>query len=148
VLYLQPTELAHWHALVNEAQLKARHELGETLESYVVYLLMRFTQQPDISKTILAEDYLTAINSPRTNDGKLQSVGDKCLILSGLFPDRNRQKGLPAEYIPKLGKSAFFALHQQESNNPNPDTVFGQLAHQFETVTRVIDYLRQPCETL
>ena len=49
-LYLQPTPVAQWHALVNEAQLGCDVELGEELESYLVFMLMRFSDTREPSK--------------------------------------------------------------------------------------------------
>ncbi len=53
-LIVHPTDLAQWHALINEAQAMRSLQLAEDLESYVVFLLMRFTSRPEIASTILA----------------------------------------------------------------------------------------------
>ena len=47
-LVLQPTDTAQWHALVAEAQHACQHTLTETLESYLVFMLMRFTGRHDL----------------------------------------------------------------------------------------------------
>ena len=41
-LILEPTSVAQWQALVREAQSECNCNLDETLESYLVFLLMRF----------------------------------------------------------------------------------------------------------
>ena len=43
-LILHPTDISQWHALVNEAQAATRLILNENTESYLVFLLMRFSQ--------------------------------------------------------------------------------------------------------
>ena len=57
-LILEPTSTAQWHALVSEAEAVAERQLDETLESYLVFLLMRFASRPDLASRALAIDYL------------------------------------------------------------------------------------------
>jgi len=51
-LILYPTETAQWHALVNEAQVSTRLMLNEDTESYLVFLLMRFSQSSEVECSI------------------------------------------------------------------------------------------------
>lgn len=57
-LILHPTDISQWHALVNEAQAATRLILNEATESYLVFLLMRFTQNPKLIESIVALDFL------------------------------------------------------------------------------------------
>ena len=52
-----PTSMAQWHALINEATVGAHIRLNEDLESYLVFLLMRFTAKPDMAGSVLAIDF-------------------------------------------------------------------------------------------
>ena len=45
-LILEPTVQAQWQSLVHEAQSACDRHLDETLESYLVFLLMRFADRP------------------------------------------------------------------------------------------------------
>ena len=45
-LILHPTDIAQWYALVNEAQVASQLNLTENTESYLVFLLQRFSQTP------------------------------------------------------------------------------------------------------
>jgi hypothetical protein len=45
-LILDSTPLAQWKSLVHEAQASCDRQLDEALESYLVFLLMRFTRKP------------------------------------------------------------------------------------------------------
>ena len=59
-LILEPTTQAQWQTLVHEAQSACDRELDETLESYLVFLLMRFATRPHCMSRIMAEDYLNS----------------------------------------------------------------------------------------
>jgi hypothetical protein len=60
-LVLQPTSTAQWHKLVREAENAADHQLQEDLESYLVFLLMRFVNNPAIVSKIMAMEYLDGL---------------------------------------------------------------------------------------
>ena len=53
---LQPTAVAQWQALVKDAESSSNLRLNNELESYLVFLLGRFNQRPDIANCILAKE--------------------------------------------------------------------------------------------
>ena len=73
-LVLQPTATAQWHDLVNEAQHAARCQLNETLESYLVFLLERFSRRPEMLSRILARDYLQASSQAAQQHEQLRDI--------------------------------------------------------------------------
>jgi len=86
-LILEPTTQAQWQTLVHEAQYACDRELDETLESYLVFLLMRFTDKPQCMSRVMAQDYLSSqAASGGERVERLRDVGDHCLLFSGLFP--------------------------------------------------------------
>lgn len=98
-IIIQPTSLAQWHQLIEEAQCSRDLNLPEELESYLVYLLMRFTDKTQFAQSVLAIDFL---------QGKRpQEVGDKCLLLSGLFPKSAQRKNVGEHYFVNLGQCAY-----------------------------------------
>ena len=86
-LILEPTPQAQWQSLLHEAQSACHQRLDESLESYLVFLLMRFTDRPECMARIMAEDYLQSqsLHGEQRAD-KLREVGDHCLLFSGLCP--------------------------------------------------------------
>ena len=85
-LVLHPTATAQWHALVNEAESLRHIQLGEELESYLVFLLMRFTEKPEMAHSVLAMDFLDSVKAAGAERrDKLQDVGDKCLLFAGFI---------------------------------------------------------------
>ena len=108
-LILEPTIMAQWHALVSKAEGESAIALNVELESYLVFLLMRFIDQPEIAKSILAMEFLqTVIGQPPST--QLQAVGDKCLLYSGLFAEQAERRHVQISYFVYLGQSAYATL--------------------------------------
>ena len=53
-LVLHPTSTAQWHSLVCEAESASNIYLDEELQSYLVFLLMRFLDKPAMAAKVLA----------------------------------------------------------------------------------------------
>jgi hypothetical protein len=107
-LVLHPTSTAQWHSLVCEAEGVAQVYLDEELQSYLVFLLMRFLSKPDIAARVLALDYIDSLlSSGRRQRDKLRDVGDVCLIHAGFFPRRARRKRVSEQYFVDLGSGAY-----------------------------------------
>jgi len=108
---LQPTVTAQWQNLLQEAQKACSHPLGPDLESYLVFLLTRFTSEPELASGLLAMEYLTSLELCKTERAtSLQTVGDQCLLLAGLFPGRARQRRVRISYYVHLGQNAYSQL--------------------------------------
>jgi len=105
------TVLAHWHDLVMEAQGARLLTLEEDIESYLVFLLMRFTERPEFAESVVALDLLEGLNqSGSLRQESLRDVGDKCLLYSGLFPGRAERRRVSANYYMDVGQSAYATL--------------------------------------
>lgn len=107
-LVIHPTDLAQWQALIKEAQNKSSKSLNEELESYLVFLLMRFTTQPDMVSSTIALDFLENLNTagPAGQD-RWREIGDKCLLFAGLFPGRAHKRQVDISYFVNMGQSAY-----------------------------------------
>ena len=114
---IHPTSTAQWHSLVCEAESAAKIYLDEELQSYVVFLLMRFLSKPDIAGKILAIDYIESLLSTgQLKQNKLRDVGDVCLIHAGFFPKRSKRKRVSENYFIELGSGAYHHLSEIEEN--------------------------------
>lgn len=107
-LVLHPTSTAQWHSLVCEAEDLAKVYLDEELQSYLVFLLMRFLSKPEITTKVLAMDYIESLLSTgRHQQDRLRDVGDVCLIHAGFFPKRAKRKRVSEHYFVELGSGAY-----------------------------------------
>lgn len=113
-LILEPTSTAQWHALVSEAEAVAERRLDETLESYLVFLLMRFASRPDLASRALAIDYLRgSAASGQTRETQLRDIGDQCLLFSGFYPQRAERRLVRISYYVELGRGAYGQLAER-----------------------------------
>ena len=136
-LVLHPTSTAQWHSLVSEAEAAAHCQLDETLESYLVFTLMRFCQRPDLAGSVMALEFLEGLQKTGlAQHDSLRDVGDKCLLVSGLFPQTARRRQVSVTYFVDLGRSAYQQLHEKAHS------VYGQLAEDFVPMMDVLLALR------
>ena len=92
-LILCPTITEQWQTLVNDAEEQCGYQLSVDVESYLVFLLQRFTRNAELSTAIVAFNYLHTLKT--TGEAKsthLQSLGDQCLVISGFFPERSYKR--------------------------------------------------------
>jgi len=133
-LILHPTETSQWHALLNEAQMNSKCFLEEDIESYLVFLLMRFSQSPDIANSILALDFMKVSDtSGKVKRELLQKVGDQSLLFCGLFPGIAERKSVSVDYFIDLGKTAYFSIAEIDTCD-----LFKSLANNFKTMREVL----------
>ncbi len=138
-ILLEPTATAQWHGLVREAARACNSDLDEELESYLVFLLMRFAQRPEMARSVLALDYLRGLQQPRQRD-RLQNVGDQCLLYSGLFPQRARRRRVSLSYYVDLGRGAYLQLG--ESLERSWGRLFERLSEGFVRLRDVLQATR------
>jgi len=130
-----------WHTLVTEAQHASGIQLNEELESYLVFLLMRYTNRPDMAASILAIDYLEGTNSlGQIRQDRMRDVGDQCLLYSGLFPERAERRRVRVSYYVDLGRSAYQTA--AEAAQLTWSQLFAALSSQFVLVMDTLQAMR------
>lgn len=140
-LVLHPTELSQWQAIVNEAQVNTHLILNENMESYLVFLLLRFSQGPKLINSIIALDFLNSVKTDANQQiERLREVGDKSLLFSGLFPELAKKRNLSLNYFSDMGQFAYFAASGFQDNEWGD--LFNQLGQQFLILQKVLHGLR------
>jgi hypothetical protein len=142
-LLMNSTSLALWHDIIQDAEDSCSLILKEEIEAYIAFLLMRYTEKPEIVKQIMASEFLYSqgLWRPAERENKLQEVGDKCLIFSGLFPQLAAKRLVKISYFVKLGQSAYSTISKTDSD------LYSLLAKQFVPIMDVIQSLRQDKES-
>jgi hypothetical protein len=141
-LVLQPTSTAQWRALVDEAQSAAHYRLDEELESYLVFLLMRFARTPQVLVGALAEEYLESqLAKGGVRRERLREVGDRCLLFSGLFPHLARRRCVTVSYYATLGQGAYAELSRTLTHRMGE--LYAQLARTFVSLMDVLQWMRR-----
>lgn len=105
---LEPTATAQWKQLLEYAKQQCNCQLNEEVEAYLIFTLMRFTQQPDLANAALGPELINCNQlAGQAKENKLRDVGDQCLLLSGLFPQRAEKRLVQVGYYVDLGKTAY-----------------------------------------
>jgi len=105
------TPVAQWRDLVKEAMSYTGINLNEELESYLVFLLMRYMQETSLTSKVMALEYLRGLQSPSSErNERMRDVGDQCLLFSGLYPKQAERRQVKISYYVKLGRSAYSSL--------------------------------------
>lgn len=140
-LILHPTDMSQWHALVNEAQASTSLVLNETTESYLVFLLMRFSQTTQLIESVIALDFLESMHvSGNRQVERLREVGDKSLLFCGLFPGMAIKRHVRIEYFTDLGQAAYLTVSELE--NSESALLYAQLSAQFITMQQILQAMR------
>jgi len=136
------TSTNQWQNLVTEAGHSCNVALSEELESYLVFLLMRFVDSPQMAHKIMATEFLTSINqSGSLRPLALRDVGDQCLLYSGLFPGRAVRRRVRVSYYVNIGKSAYFSL--ANSGKFSDNRLFATLADKFVCLMDILQSMRE-----
>ncbi len=145
---IAPTTTACWQDLIKEALVKRNCSLSEDLESYLVFLLIRFTKDANLAKSVFALEYLkTQSLSGSIKQEQLRDVGDKCLLFGGFYPKQAHKRLVSLEYFVNLGRGAYNQLADRtycSSNIPPEKTtdLYYQLAQNFVNLLDVLHQIK------
>lgn len=130
-----------WHTLVSDAQHNAGVHLDEELESYLVFMLMRYTDKPEMAASVLALDYLEGAHAiGQVRQDRMRDVGDQCLLYSGLFPERAERRRVKISYYVDLGRSAYHTA--ADATHKAIGQLFIDLASQFVIIMDTLQAMR------
>jgi len=139
-LHVEPTATAQWQSLVRTAGRTCGARLAESVEAYLVFMLMRFTGRSEVGRRALALDFLEALQEPDRKAEQLRDTGDECLLVCGLFPQRARRRRLPVRYYVDLGRGAYGTLAR--SGAASEVEPFDALEHGFVRLMEVLQAMR------
>jgi hypothetical protein len=140
-LLLQATPIAQFYTLINKAQAEASLYLKEELEAYLVFLLMRFCQKPELAKQVLGLAFLEAYQKASRDSTNLKEIADSCLIFAGLFPGYAQKRRVSVRYFIDLGQSAYAqAAHY---TRPTEANLYQDLSNEFIKLSTVLHATRE-----
>lgn len=135
------TQTEDWKNLVSDAAASASIELNEDMESYLVFLLLRYLRRPDITSRVVSLDYLHAFLAMGARQKQqMQEVGDICLLYSGIYPQRARRKQVRISFFIRLGQTAYASL--AEIHNNTIARLYEELAQQFVPLMETLHAMR------
>jgi hypothetical protein len=133
------TEL--WHALVRQGEERAHRRLDEDAEAYLVFTLMRHYRDVPLAHRTMALEWLAALDQAgRDRQDGLRDVGDRCLLLAGLYPQLAERRRVGLGYFVELGRGAYDQLADELRDALA--SMYRELAACFEDLVRVLLALR------
>ena len=141
------TATALWHALVREGEQRAGRSLGEELESYLVFALMRHQGDAPLAHRIMAIELLEALQEDgRQREHELRDVGDRCLLIAGLYPELAVRRRVPLSYFIELGQGAYERLSVEL--RAAWARLYAELSQAFAQLVRVLVEVRRASRSL
>ena len=131
-----------WQALVHEAGVRLHAPLDETRESYLVFVLLRYQRDDTLLARTQALEWLTAqsqVGSLRADT--LRDVGDRCLLIAGLYPQLAARRHVQVDYFVRMGRGAY--LEVAEASRNAYAALFEQLAKSYQDLVRTLRALRR-----
>src|SRR4249919_383128 len=130
-------QLALWQDLVRDGEQQAGLHLGESVQSYLVFVLMRYLRDGTLAAHVLALDWFAAAEqSGSVRANALRDVGDRCLLIAGRFPAQAARRRVSADYFATLGCGAYHGV--AESARDGYAALFAELALAFHSMVRVL----------
>ena len=131
-----------WQELVHEAGVRRHVPLDETRESYLVFVLLRHQNDGALLARTQALEWLAAQACSGTmRADALRDVGDRCLLIAGLYPALAVRRHVAVDYFIELGRGAY---HEVASASRNAyAALFEQLARSYRELVLTLRALRE-----
>ena len=130
-----------WQALVHEAGQRLHAPLDESRESYLVFVLLRYQRDDSLlARTLALEWFAAQANVGSARADALRDVGDRCLLIAGLYPGLAERRRVGIDYFIDLGRGAYFEVAQASRNAYAG--LFEQLARSYRELVRTLRALR------
>lgn len=137
-LLFSETSLILWHEVVKSAENRCSIMLNDNVEAYLISLLMRYSNKPEVAQLVFAKEYLEALQRrDKLRNLSLQNVGDQCLLYAGLFPGQAEKKNVKISYFVDIGRTAYAAIAK------TADDLYWLLAMQFVALMDVLQSIRE-----
>lgn len=141
-LITNENSLILWQDLVRDAEDSCAIQLNQDHEAYLVSLLSRYLDKPEMAKSVFATALLDALQDESAKrQTHLRDVGDRCLLFAGLFPRIAEKRRIKLRYFVEVGRSAYYAISATGD-------LFGSLAVKFVILMDVLQSIRQPPDML
>lgn len=126
-----------WHELVREGEERVRTPLPEIIESYLVFVLQRHQGDAVLGGRTMALDWLDGMERMgHERADALRDVGDRCLLIAGLFPRLAERRNVQPGYYAALGQAAYGEV--AVVTRTGYAELFAQLARAFDAMLRVL----------
>jgi len=131
------TPLQLWYELEREGEDRAGTALPDPEEHYRVFELQRHQGDVPLGARTAALEYLHALDhGGHGRADALRDVGDRCLLIAGLFPRVARRRNVQPGYYAALGRAAYGEV--ASATRAGHAELFALLASRFDAMLRVL----------
>ena len=139
---VKPEDIYSWYPLVEEAKRKCGYKFENGLDHYLVLTLDAFVTKTDIASNALALAYLENIqHETRATLQNIRDVGDQCLIISGLFPERALKHNVSLDYYIGLGQNSYMKLANARRHLKLNNELFYELGIHFVGLMDILNMI-------
>lgn len=130
-----------WQALVRDAASQRGHALDEAQEAYLVFVLLRYQREHGLLARTQALEWLHAQQQTgRLRADALRDVGDRCLLIAGLFPGVAQRRRVSTDYFIDLGRGAYAEV--ADCGRSASADLFAQLAAGYTGLVAILRAMR------
>ena len=132
-----------WYQLINAAKDQCGYEFAEGIDHYLVLTLEAFLKDTEIASNVLALAYLENMRQEsHVTIQNLRHVGDQCLLISGLFPERAQKRNVSLGYYVDMGKNSYLQLANASRHLKLNNELFYELGIHFVGLMDILNALR------
>lgn len=133
-----------WHSLIAEAQKACGYQLTHGIDHYLALTLDAYAANTALASTILATQLLENLSKDTVQSTQqVRAVGDQCLIMSGLFPERATRRSMSLSYYIDMGKWAYMELAGSSRHLKLDNELFYHLGTHFVGLMDVLHQMTQ-----
>lgn len=135
------TPVEVWQALVQEAYERTGRRLDESSESYLVFVLLRYQGDHLLLSHAQGLDWLQALEQVgQARAEALRDVGDRCLLVAGLFPGLAERRRVSVDYFITIGRSAYLGV--ADATRQAYAAMYEQLACSYRELVQTLGAIR------
>jgi hypothetical protein len=140
----QAKDMSSWYQLIATAKHACGYDLSDGLDHYLVLTLQAFMENTDIADNVLAIEFLENVTQQSNHETtqNIRYVGDQCLLLSGLFPERAKKRNVSLSYYIDLGKNSYLHLANAGRHLKLNNELFFELGTHFVGLMDVLTVIR------
>ena len=134
---------SQWLQLILNAEKLTGYQLRHELKNYLSLTLQHYTSELTLPTSIIALSYMEALNLSGTKQSyELRNIGDQCLLLSGLFPERLSRKSISLDYTITIGRQSYSQLADKNHIEQWDSNLFYSLQDHFIGLVDILYTIR------
>lgn len=142
IYVVEPGSDEQWFALIRSAHERSGHHFDDKIENYLMITVKKFLTDNQLVDHSIAMRLLTGLNDDQRNPNLLREVGDECLVISGLFPERAYKRNVSLTYYIHSGQQAYNAFATHQHTHCHDTELFLTLSEHFVGLLDVLHWVR------